>query len=106
MHGGCGKTSGIRDATDHVWLPANHKPTIVGTHHGIWRRIKLIPFDAVIPDAEQDKKLPAKLEGIAWHFELGDRWPLDWHRAGCASRRLSRPLPVDTKTTWMRSSNS
>lgn len=62
--------------THHVWLAGNHKPTIVGTDNGIWRRIKLIPFDVVIPDAEQDKKLPAK---------LADELPgiLNWALAGC-----------------------
>ncbi len=38
--------------THKIWLLSNHKPVIVGTDHGIWRRIKLIPFDVVIPDAE------------------------------------------------------
>jgi len=62
--------------THHVWLVSNHKPTIAGTDHGIWRRIKLIPFDVVIPEEEQDKKLPAK---------LGAELPgiLNWAIAGC-----------------------
>jgi putative DNA primase/helicase len=62
--------------THHVWLATNHKPVIRGTDEGIWRRIKLIPFDVRIPDAEQDKelgdKLAAELPGI-----------LNWARAGC-----------------------
>jgi putative DNA primase/helicase len=47
--------------THHVWLVGNHKPTITGSDHGIWRRIKLVPFNVVIAEAQQDKKLPAKL---------------------------------------------
>jgi putative DNA primase/helicase len=62
--------------THHVWLVGNHKPTVIGTDHGIWRRIKLIPFDVVIPEADQDKKLPAKLVG-----ELPGI--LNWAIAGC-----------------------
>jgi P4 family phage/plasmid primase-like protien len=66
--------------THHVWLAGNHKPAITGTDHGIWRRIKLIPFDVVIPDADQDKRLPAKLArelpGI-----------LNWAIAGCLAWR-------------------
>jgi putative DNA primase/helicase len=46
-----------------LWLAANHKPTIKGTDHAIWRRIKLIPFNVTIPDEEQDKKLTEKLKG-------------------------------------------
>ena len=30
----------------------NHKPRITGTDEGIWRRIKLIPFEYKIPDEE------------------------------------------------------
>ncbi len=29
--------------------------------YAIWRRIKVIPFEVTIPDAEQDKRLPEKL---------------------------------------------
>jgi putative DNA primase/helicase len=62
--------------THHVWLVGNHKPAVVGTDHGIWRRIKLIPFQVVIPEAQQDKKLGAKLAG-----ELPGI--LNWALAGC-----------------------
>jgi P4 family phage/plasmid primase-like protien len=54
-----------------LMLSTNHKPTIVGTDHGIWRRMWLVPFDVVIPDAEQDHELAAKLRAelpgiLAW----------------------------------------
>lgn len=62
--------------THHVWLAGNHKPTVKGNDHGIWRRVKLIPFDVVIPDGEQDKKLPSKLAA-----ELPGI--LNWALAGC-----------------------
>ena len=55
-------------ATHNIWLAANHKPQVRGTDHGIWRRIKLIPFTVIIPDDQQDKellnKLLAELPGI------------------------------------------
>ncbi len=62
--------------THHVWLAGNHKPAITGADHGIWRRVKLIPFDVVIPEDQQDKKLPAKLVA-----ELPGI--LNWAIAGC-----------------------
>jgi putative DNA primase/helicase len=77
--------------THHVWLAGNHKPTVRGSDHGIWRRIKLIPFDVVIPEAEQDKKLPAKLAhelpGILnWAIE----GCLDWQRDGMREPQVVR----------------
>lgn len=57
--------------THKFWLSANYKPEIRGTDLGIWRRIKLIPFEVTIPLAEQDgafsEKLAAEAAGIlAW----------------------------------------
>ena len=39
----------------------NHKPVIKGTDHGIWRRIKLIPFTTTISGEKMDKYLEQKL---------------------------------------------
>ena len=44
-----------------LFMASNYKPTIRGTDHGIWRRIKVIPFNKVIPDEQQDKDLKDKL---------------------------------------------
>lgn len=62
--------------THHLWICTNHKPVIIGRDHGIWRRIKLIPFQVVIPDDKQDKRLPEKLAA-----ELPGI--LNWAIAGC-----------------------
>lgn len=69
-------------ATHKIWLAANHKPTVRGSDHGIWRRIKLLPFTVTIPDEQQDKELPAKLldelPGIfAWSVEGCRQWQQD-----------------------------
>lgn len=44
-----------------IWMAANHKPTIHGTDHGIWRRIHIIPFNVKIPKDKVDKTLTDKL---------------------------------------------
>ena len=44
-----------------IFMAANYKPVIRGTDHGIWRRIRIIPFDIVIPDEKQDLDLINKL---------------------------------------------
>jgi len=73
------------EPTHKIWLAANHKPPITGTDNAIWRRIKLIPFEVTIPEAEQDKhlieKLKTELPGIlAWAV----RGCLAWQQIGIA----------------------
>src|SRR5208283_4668705 len=69
--------------THKVVLACNHRPTVRGTDHAIWRRLKLVPFNVVIPPNERDKQLPAKLRDelpgiLAWAV----RGCLDWQRHG------------------------
>jgi putative DNA primase/helicase len=80
--------------TFKIFMPVNHKPTIQGTDHGIWRRIKLIPFGVTIPRAEQDPRLPEKLRDelpgiLAWLV----RGCLRWQREG-----LGEPAVVTAAT--------
>jgi P4 family phage/plasmid primase-like protien len=61
----------------------NYRPHVRGTDHGIWRRIHLIPFLAVIPDSEKDSHLSDKLRSelpgvLAWAI----RGCLEWQKAG------------------------
>ena len=65
--------------TFKVWMSTNHKPTIKGTDNGIWRRLRLIPFNVSIPAAEQDRQLTEKLrreaDGIlAWALDGCAEW--------------------------------
>lgn len=69
--------------TFKVFLAANHKPQIRGTDHAIWRRIRLIPFEVTIPEAEQDKHLLTKLREelpgvLAWAVS----GCLEWQQEG------------------------
>ena len=62
-----------------IWLSANSKPVIRGTDHAIWRRFRLIPFNVIIPEEEQDRDLSKKLieeaPGIlAWMVEGFKQW--------------------------------
>ncbi|MDR2094472.1 MAG: DUF5906 domain-containing protein [Treponema sp.] len=65
--------------TFKIFMATNHKPVIKGTDHGIWRRIKLIPFTTRIPEEKQDKHLEMKLREEAsgilnWLLEGTMRW--------------------------------
>ena len=71
--------------THKLWLAANHRPTVTGSDHAIWRRLRLIPFEVSIPEAEQDKllgnKLRQELPGVLnWTIE----GCLAWQRDGLA----------------------
>lgn len=65
------------------FLMVNDKPVIRGRDEGIWSRMRLVPFDVEIPEAERDpelrSKLIAELPGILnWAL----RGCLDWQRHG------------------------
>ncbi len=84
--------------THTAFLSTNHRPEILGTDHAIWRRIKLVPFEVTIPEAEQDKRLAAKLRAelpgiLAW-IVRGHR---DYQREG-----LGEPEEVRAATTSYR----
>ena len=60
--------------TYKIFIAANYNPDIRGIDHGIWRRIRVIPFSVIIPDSEIDKdfgqKLDDELSGILkWCIE-------------------------------------
>lgn len=62
-----------------IFMATNHKPVIRGTDHGIWRRLKIIPFNRVFTDEEQDKdlvlKLKDELDGIfTWMVQGAKIW--------------------------------
>lgn len=85
-------------ATHKIWLAANHKPQVRGTDHGIWRRIKLVPFTVTISDEKQDKTLPNKLLG-----ELPGI--LNWALHGCMewqNEGLGEPPAVKAATADYR----
>lgn len=48
--------------THKLVIAANHRPVVVGQDHGIWRRLRLVPFNVTIPPEQQDKGLGDKLK--------------------------------------------
>ena len=69
--------------THKIWICGNHKPIVRGQDEGIWRRLRLIPFERVIPENQRDRKLKERLRGelpgiLAWAV----RGCLDWQRDG------------------------
>jgi putative DNA primase/helicase len=72
--------------THKIWLSANHKPSIRGTDHAIWRRVRLIPFTVCFGPADRDpkmgEKLLAELPGILNWCIAGAR---NWYANGLAA---------------------
>ena len=46
------------DASHTFVMLTNHKPLVQGADEGIWRRLRLVPFAVVIPEAERDENAP------------------------------------------------
>jgi putative DNA primase/helicase len=81
-----------------LFIAGNHKPTVRGRDDGIWRRIRMIPFEVTIPPEKRDKhlqeKLLAELPGI-----------LNWAIKGCMvwqKRGLREPAVVTVAVTSYR----
>jgi putative DNA primase/helicase len=48
--------------THKLVLSTNHRPVVTGQDYGIWRRLKLIPFNQTFEGERKDATLPAKLQ--------------------------------------------
>lgn len=78
-----------------LWITGNHKPEVAGTDHGIWRRLKLVPFTSTFTDDLRimgyDEILLREASGI-----------LNWALAGLLDRRelggLGEPEAVKKAT--------
>lgn len=61
--------------TAKIMIATNKLPHFVDTSNGIWRRILLVPFDAVISEDKQDKKLAEKIKATEMPGVL--KWALE-----------------------------
>jgi putative DNA primase/helicase len=67
-----------------MWISGNYRPRITGTDEGIWRRLKVVPFNAFIPP-EQRRPMAEVLDGfrselsgiLTWAVQGAMAW-YDW----------------------------
>jgi P4 family phage/plasmid primase-like protien len=70
------------DPTHTLLMATNHRPIIRGGDHGIWRRLKLIPFAVSMKGKKADTSMPEKLRAefsgiLAWCVRGCLRWQQD-----------------------------
>jgi putative DNA primase/helicase len=68
--------------THKIVVATNHRPSVDGTDHGIWRRIRLVPFSVIIADEDQDEHLAETLRSesagiLRWAVDACLRWQKD-----------------------------
>jgi P4 family phage/plasmid primase-like protien len=81
-------------------MAGNHKPVVRGNDNGIWRRIRLVPFNRTFTPKEKDPFLLDKLKGEAPHILA---WMIDgcvrWKKQGLADT----PRVIEQATNEYRS---
>lgn len=88
------------DPTHKLVLLTNHRLRIRGQDHGIWRRIRELPFTQVFEGSKVDRQLPDKLKAEAPGI-------LRWCIEGCLAWQtdgLTPPPEVDAATAAYRTS--
>ena len=81
-----------------LFIAGNHKPTIRGRDEGIWRRIRLVPFEVTIPKAKRDKHLQDKLfKELPGILNWAIKGCLDWQK-----HQLCEPKVVTDAVTNYR----
>jgi putative DNA primase/helicase len=84
-----------------IWLATNHAPRVRDDDNAIWRRLRRLPFEHVIPPEEQDENVKKSITNPA---EAGKAL-LAWAVKGCLAwqqLRLGMPEIIERKTKELR----
>lgn len=85
--------------TFKLLMLGNHRPMIRGTDTGIWRRVRLIPFNRIFSEQERDLHLLEQLKAEAPHVLA---WMIEgcmkWHQRGLSDL----PASVASQTAEYR----
>jgi putative DNA primase/helicase len=91
-------------------MGTNHKPRIDGVDHGIWRRVKLLPFEATFVKTDEEAKQPGcvkRTEGLSEAIDTEIEGILAWAVDGCLAWQneggLKDPEAVRAATEEYRS---
>jgi P4 family phage/plasmid primase-like protien len=83
-----------------IWMCSNHRPSIRTQDWGTWRRVKMLPWEYIVPKGERDEQLKAKLRREASGI-------LNWMLKGlsiyvAAGCKISYPKEVEAATSEYR----
>lgn len=88
------------DPSHLVMMVTNHLPKVRGDDPATFARLRVIPFDVVVPEQEQDKHLDEKLQAEA---DAVLAWCLaGWHDYRRRGEELDAPEAVRTRTEEYR----
>jgi len=86
--------------THKMWISGNYKPRVTGTDHGIWRRLKIVPFlaqiskDKIKPTSEIEREFFENRSSIlSWAIDGA----IEWYK-----NRLGGCQAVDNATAMYR----
>ena len=85
---------------------SNHRPAVHGRDEGIWRRLRLVPWEVTIPEDERDEHLADKLQAEAPGILRVDRRRRGALPHATASTRPPRCAPPPTSTAEKRTSSA
>lgn len=103
------------EPTHTAWMPTNYQPRVSGVDNGIWRRLKLIPFDADIAKSSNGVKrdfhkalIAEESSGILnWLLEGYQDWKAnDFDEPECviaatAEYRKNEDIHLDKYEEWL-----
>jgi P4 family phage/plasmid primase-like protien len=82
--------------THKLWIYGNHRPDVRGNDLGIWRRMRLLPFEVQIPEQERDsellKKLLQEMPGI---LNWAIKGCLEWQKDGLGTPKIVTDATTD-----------
>jgi putative DNA primase/helicase len=81
----------------------NHLPAVDADDKALWRRLRVVPWDVEIPEAERDGLLPRKLREPEVQREI-IRWAFEGWKA-YQERGLEAPEAVSARTAVYRTEN-
>ena len=88
-----------------LWISGNYKPRISGQDHGIWRRIRLIPFTHTFTDTEKRPSAEVKrefIEELPGILNWAVRGAVEWYGLGDQRAAFTPPDIVNEAVSEYR----